>query len=162
MSKKFFAETMREDVRSLYHCLSRPMFVCLAEIVQKAWMEKGEKSIANTFFKSYVTTEKYNVWYCTASGLTKCTPNNTVNERNTLYIKGSRTEDSLCAVGRASGTMISEEWLKAIYALSMDNAGVDRNVLVDNEDIIMQKTMLIVHFRKMQSIFVVIVKRIRV
>jgi hypothetical protein len=34
-SKKFFAETMQEDVRSLYHCLSRPMFGATQELANQ-------------------------------------------------------------------------------------------------------------------------------
>ena len=74
------------------------MFDCLSKMIREAWEEEKEFKLAKTFFDSYVNAPKYNIWNCAAAGIYACPPSNNSNERNTLSIKGSSTEDGICAV----------------------------------------------------------------
>ena len=126
--------TATDDVRALHDCVSHPMFKCLAEMVRNGWKEAGERKMADTFFHSYVDTTHYNMWFCAASGLSCCVPSNNPNERNTLSIKGSKTEEGMCDVGKDFGSMLRLEWPTMIYKLSLKNIGVTRHHMVDNKD----------------------------
>ena len=133
MSHDFLKTTAKRDVSSLHNCLSTAMFRSLSEMIRDAWKEAGEVELADTFFGSYIDQPNYNVWFCAASGISCCIPCNNPNERNTLSIKGTKTEDGLCRVGLDFGQMLRIQFPTMIYKLSLNNVGVTRNFLVDNE-----------------------------
>ena len=72
------------------------------------------------------------------AGIAACSPSNNPNERNTLSIKGSKTEDGICAVGKELGKMLGDEFPKMIYILAMRNVGVARHILADKKSVVMK------------------------
>jgi hypothetical protein len=110
------------------------MFECRAEMVRNGWKEAGETKMTETSIRSYVDTDHYNTWFCAAPGLSCCVPSNNPKERNTLSIKGSKTEEGMCDVGKDFGSMLRLEWLTMIYKLSFKNIGVTRHHMVNNKD----------------------------
>ena len=116
------------------------MFHCLALMIRDAWETEGEDALAKTFFDSYVNAAKYNVWNCSAAGIVGCSPSNNCNERSTLSIKGSKTEEGLCQTGKNVGKMLNLEWPKMIYKLSMRSVGVTRHIAVDEKAVVMNST----------------------
>ena len=139
-SRDFLMSKAKEDVRSLHRCISRPMFDCLSLMIRKAWETEGEVALAKTFFDSYVNAPKYNVWNCSAAGIFCCSPSNNCNERSTLSIKGSKTEEGYCHTGKNLGNMLKFEWPEMIYRLSMRFAGVSRHIAVDEKEVVMNST----------------------
>ena len=139
-SHDFLTSKAKDDVRSLHRCLSRPMFHCLALMIRDAWETESEDALAKTFFDSYVNAVKYNVWNCSAAGIVGCSPSNNCNERSTLSIKGSKTEEGLCQTGKNVGKMLNLEWPKIIYKRSMQSVGVTRHIAVDEKAVVMNST----------------------
>ena len=142
-TNKDYLKLAADDVRHLYRCLSKEMFDCLSRMIKEAWIAAGHKRLADVFFDSYIEKDNYNLWHCTASGLSSCTSMNQPNERSTLEFKGTSSFSGFCSIGKNIGTMLRYEFPKAIYRLSVERAGVNRRIRLDHRDVVLNKKSIL-------------------
>ena len=144
VSKKSFLKNVAlSDVRQLYHCLSKKMFQKYAKLVKEAWMEEKENKITKTFFESYIEHPLFSTWNVNFSSVPGCTPTNNPVERNNSVNAGTKEVDGLMRPGYSMSVMLGQELPKMIALSAPDKLGVERNILLEQEQMIFHDRSLI-------------------
>ena len=86
---EWFSKTAMPDVMLLHNCYNKQMFMYVATLVKKHWIDAGQHKLWNTFEESYITTEPFCNWYFSVSGFPGQYPYNNHNEAGNRTMKGN-------------------------------------------------------------------------
>ena len=114
-NKEWFLRVGEPDVRLLYGCYTKAMFVTMSLLIKQAWLQDGEERLWLVFSDSYIYNSPFNNWYFSCSGIPGCVPDNNPTENCNLDLKGHASMEGVVSMRRGFQETVQVELPKMIH-----------------------------------------------